>query len=509
MSSNPTSSAYKSTVNRYILEIIVFTAGAAVMIFELVGSRIFAPYLGTSLYIWTSLIGVILGSLSIGYWLGGKIADNNPSLKTLSFLLFLSAILIAATAILSTPCLSLLSSFGLDLRISAVVSSLILFAPASVVFGMISPYAVRLKIKNVKNSGRTVGNLYAISTIGSIFGTFLAGFVLISFFGSTKILFLLAALMVFTSMLAYMKSLFKSKVLAVVVITLFYASSVYMAADLKQKGFIDVDTNYSRVVIATHEDPKTHKPIRTMSFDPLVTQSGMFLDSDELVFEYSKYFLLAKYFNKDIHNSLMLGGAGYSFPKYYLKEFGGARMDVVEIDSQITQLAREYFRLGNSKSLKIYDEDGRSFLNRRADLHGTYDAIFVDAYSSASTVPFQLTTVEAALKMHELMDAKGVLLVNLISAVSGPNSRFLEAEYATLKAVFPNVYVFPVGKTPQEVQSVILVALKNGQEPLISRDDEAEFPYLNRKWNGGLGRGMVLTDDFAPVEKLQAHVIYD
>ena len=178
-------------MNKFLLEFVVFVCGVVVMIFEIVGSRILGPYLGTSIFVWTSLIGIILGSLSLGYWLGGIIADKKPSYVLLSWIILLAALFIGLTITGKDIVLRNLPVLFGGIRTQSIIASLCLFAPTSILLGMVTPYAVKLKIKDIKTSGKTVGNLYAISTIGSIIGTFLAGFFLIPSFGSTNILYFL------------------------------------------------------------------------------------------------------------------------------------------------------------------------------------------------------------------------------------------------------------------------------------------------------------------------------
>src|SRR3989344_5654866 len=149
-------------MKHYTLESTAFVSGAVIMVLELVGSRIFAPHLGTSIYVWTSLIGVILGSLSLGYWLGGKIADQGARYDVLSFILFMSGVAIALIAVSNSMILNIVSSIPLHLRWRAVLSSLILLAPPSILLGTITPYATRLKLADLETSGRVIGNLYAI-----------------------------------------------------------------------------------------------------------------------------------------------------------------------------------------------------------------------------------------------------------------------------------------------------------------------------------------------------------
>ncbi len=184
------------TAKKFILEITVFVCGALVMIYEIIGSRLLSPYIGASTYVWTSLIGVILGALSLGYWLGGKIADKRPEIKVLAFTLFLAGGLVSLTILLKDLILSAIAQMSFGLEIKSIAAALLLFAPASVLLGFVTPYAVKLKITTLDDAGKTVGRLYALSTVGSILGTFLAGFVLIPFVGSEKTLYIIGASLV-------------------------------------------------------------------------------------------------------------------------------------------------------------------------------------------------------------------------------------------------------------------------------------------------------------------------
>ena len=190
-------------MKKYLLEVVVFLCGAIVMILEIVGARVLAPYLGTSIFVWTSLIGIILGSLSLGYWWGGKLADRRPSYRAFALIICLSGIFVTLITFSKEIVLLAIQGAISDVRMGAAVATLALFAVPSVLLGMVSPYAVKLRVDDLDKSGATVGYLYAISTIGSIIGTFLAGFVLIAYFGNTRILLVLAIALVVTSLLAY------------------------------------------------------------------------------------------------------------------------------------------------------------------------------------------------------------------------------------------------------------------------------------------------------------------
>ena len=303
-------------INKYLLEIVVFVCGAVVMIFELVGSRVLGPYFGTSIFVWTSLIGIILGSLSIGYYLGGKIADKKSSFKSLSLIIFLAAISIGLTVLIKDVWLFVLQSSFTDIRTSSVLASLGLFLPASVFLGMVSPYAVKLKINNLNTSASTVGNLYAISTTGSIFGTFLSGFYLIPHFGTNKLLIILSITLVIISLALSAKKDTRIKLSVFVIIVIDWLAISGLNYTLPKSGFIDVDTAYNRIWIYNRIDFRTNKIVKMMGINN-ENHSSMFLDSDELVNEYTKYYHLAKHFNPNFKKTLMLGGAAIHIPKTF------------------------------------------------------------------------------------------------------------------------------------------------------------------------------------------------
>lgn len=188
-------------MKKFTLEIVAFFCGAVVMAFEIVGSRMLGPYVGTSMFAWTSIIGVILLSLSIGYFWGGRIADMRPRADILSLFIFISALFIIITLVVKEYVLEILLRSIDNIHIVSVIASLVLFAIPSILLGMVSPFAVRIKMKSLEKSGSTVGNLYAISTVGSIVGVFLAGFFLIPTLKITNILMLLAIVLISVSML--------------------------------------------------------------------------------------------------------------------------------------------------------------------------------------------------------------------------------------------------------------------------------------------------------------------
>lgn len=491
-------------MKKYTLEFVVFTCGAAVMVLELIAARLLAPYLGTSYFVWTSIIGIIMASLSLGYWFGGNLADSKPSRNMLTIVIFASAIFIAIVAFTNSFVLELIQHYFDDIRIGGIVATTTLFAFPSILLGMVSPYAVKLKMDNVDSSGATVGNLYAISTIGSIVGTFLSGFVLVPYFGSTKVLLLLSAVLIVTSYLFILQRL-RLTVKIVSIILLLALLYTVLSANFSvtaRHGLIDIDTLYERVWIYDEIDEYgTNKLVRRMQTgNSKGSVSSMFLENDDPVYDYIYFYDLVEHFNPNFKKSLMIGGGAYSYPKYYLNKYPDAEIDVVEIDPKLTELAKKYFRLpDDNPRLSIYHTDGRIYLNKNEK---KYDAIFGDAFKSVHSVPHQLTTKEAIQKMYDSLTDDGVALVNLISAIEGEKGEFLRAEYATYKAVFSQVYLFPVYTNNTEtIQNIILVALKSKQKPSF----ESQIPQINRYLSRLYSRPIpedipILTDDYAPVD---------
>ena len=487
-------------MKKYSLELTVFLVGAAGMILELDGSRLLAPYLGTTIVVWSSLIGVILGSLSLGYWLGGKLADRHATPAVLALIILLAALFIAAIPYGQMVLFAVIMQAAVSLSLKGLIVSVVLFAPCTALLGMVAPFAVKLKLEKLQGAGSTVGNLYAFSTLGSIAGTFLAGFFLIQYFRTTTVIFLVGlVLMTASFLMGWQRRFFAAQCL----VTLILISSLVMfrldnVASAKQ-GFVDIDSQYSRIWVYDGKDTSTGKPIRSMQIGD-EHSSAMFLNSDDLVYEYTKYYRLGAYFNPTVNRALMLGGAAYSFPKDFLIKYPAAHLDVAEIDPVVTQLARQYFKLPNSDRLTIFSEDGRTFLNGK---HSSYDVIYADAFRSFA-VPYQLTTVESVRRMSDLLTSQGAVLANLIGTIQGPKSQFVRAEYVTFKAVFPQVYLIPVSNPSggNEVQNIMLVALKDKQTPTWTSNNAELNGYLAHVWRQPIDSQIpVMTDELAPVDR--------
>jgi spermidine synthase len=498
-------------LKKYILECAVFVCGAVVMIFELTGSRILGPYLGTTLYVWTSLIGVILGSLSLGYWIGGKMADRMADMRSFSFIIFVSALCIVFVYGMKNIILGIdnFFSFG-PFELRSVIVSFVLFAPASVFLGIVSPYAVKLRISHIDSSASTVGSLYALSTLGSIAGTFGAGFFIIPFIGTDATLILLSYILMGVALIVYpwknvVYSIAWSSLICAAFVVLY---SVIFSLHVSHSRFlVDKDTLYNKIWVFQSRDQHTGRNTINITNGPRMIHSAMFLDTDELVFQYTKFYRLVDYFQPRARHALMIGGGAYTYPRDFLKYHSDATIDVVEIDPGMTDMARAYFRLQDDPRLRIIHEDGRVFLNT---LHEkSYDVIFNDVFTSL-TIPFHLTTQEAVKKEYDALYNGGLVIANTISSLTGEKGKFLQAEYATYKSVFPYVYILPVKdkENGSLFQNIILIALKTKEEPSFKSANAELSEYLSHIWKEPFASdGYILTDDFAPVEYLQRNVL--
>jgi spermidine synthase len=484
-----------------MLELVIFLSGAIVMILELVASRLLAPYVGTSLVVWTSLIGVILGSLSFGYWWGGRLADRRPTPRMLSLILLGAAGAVTIIAVIQAPATAALSANVADLRWGSLLAAL-LFAPPTVLLGVITPFAARLKLVTVAESGATVGRLYALFTLGSIAGTFAAGFWLIPAVGSKRLTMLLALVLLFNSVLIQPRALAwaKAGVLAIW-IALFWMEPRIGAPVAGGRLVVDRDTAYQRLLV--FDLPLPNRPgVRVLSMGFEEYHSAMLLDAPEqLPLPYTKFFRLGPVLRPGIRRALCIGGGAYSYPRDLLRALPEATADVVELDPEVTRIAEEHFALAHDPRLKIHHEDARVFLNRDA---ATYDAVFLDVFWGRA-IPFQLATLECFQRIAARLSADGVLLVNLVSAIDGRRGEFLRAEYATLRRVFPQVLVFPVlyPDDSTRAQNVMLVALRTATPPAL--DSPEARKYASHLWRGNVAEDMApLTDDFAPVDQYAA-----
>ena len=483
-------------LKKYRLEIVVFICGAMGMIIELVAARILSPYVGSSNLIWTIIIGIMLTFMSLGYWIGGKIADKKQDLKELSEFIIITSIAISLIPILETVIVNAFIQIIEEKIIVAIISSILLFGVPSFMLATVSPIAVRLKNNELNEVGKVSGKISSLSTIGSIFGTFFAGFILIPNLGVSNIILGSSILLFILSIFIYSKR-DKKYILSIIIILIFILTSYLVGKNIFKKVhpdiIKDIDSEYSRIWIKNIKTEKngTYKVLQVdTGTESYVKETG------EMGAEYLKYYDLFEYYNKEANNTLMIGGAAYTYPKHYLNKYKNNKISVVEIDKKMTKIAEEEFGLDtNNKNLKIYHQDGRSYINTSKE---KYDTILIDAFKGFNA-PFELTTYEAMLQAKEMLNENGIVITNIISSLEGEESKFMKYEYATYKAVFDDVKVFAVGTDDKKInQNLILIGIKGNPE--INKYKQIEYQnLLDKEIVNYESDKRIVTDDFAPI----------
>ncbi len=490
----------------WFIRLQVFVVGAAIMALELTASRILAPEFGDSIFAWGSLIGVVLTALSLGYMAGGRLAD-----RKLSYGIFCATILVAGALTLIIPysspmIIELVLTTGLGIRYGPVVVTALLMGPPTFLLGIVAPYSIKLATKSLSHLGNVSGSLYSISTFGSIVGTFGTVFILIPEMGVRSIITLVGVSLMAVSLpgLTTGPRIFTVAVVAVVVSPV--SSLLQGGSLLPGQALVEKDTPYSHLMVKDTGG----KRILFLNGMP---DSAMYLnDSVELAFPYTRYFAMGWALNPDISKVLFVGGGGFSGPKKFLRDYPVSQVNVVEIDPDVIEVARRYFGVQEDPRLRIYNQDGRTYLGHNEE---RYDLIVLDAYTK-TYVPFHLMTREFFEELSDSLSPEGVIVSNLISSLVGDTSELFWAEYRTVKQVFPSLYVFKTGESgPGWVQNVILAASKEGvkldrRQMLLNLDqfpseDSGELKgYVGDLWDQtpDLASSPVLTDDYSPVEDL-------
>jgi spermidine synthase len=500
------------------LAILVFVAGMASMSLEFAASRILIPVFGSSIYTWGSLIGVILTGLSLGYHIGGKLADKNPSFLKLCLVIFTAGLYIIFIPFIAPTITSSFIQIVSDSQYASLFAVFTLLILPTFLLGIVSPYAIKLATRRLAELGNVSGNLYSLSTLGSIVGTFLTVFILIPTFEINNIIFGLGVtLMVFSSLFGLARFPKVLTVFVVVVLLLFFPS-----VNLSSAGNVMVHAGtlvHEKETLYSHLDVIDYGNIRTLYLDGNI-HSQMYKDKpEELVNTYTKYFHLGFLFNPNAKDVLFVGGGGFSGPKNFFSMYSDVRIDVVEIDSDVIRAARDYFNLpvDNGSRLMIYNDDARNFLSKTEK---KYDLIILDAFSQ-NYVPFHLMTLEYFQLLDKKLTSDGVIISNNIGSMTGDRSDIVRAVYKTISQVFPSLYVFPTEHNPGNLQNIMLAAMKNSTveyskdqlRQLESDNDKnnhnsstilADIDYSEHLYEAELKTNDVplLTDQFAPVEML-------
>lgn len=499
-------------LKRALLPATVFITGASVLVLEILATRLLAPYFGTSVYTISSILSTVLAALSLGYAAGGRLADRNPSERIFYGIIFTGGISVLIVASVHAFTLSFLS-YVLPLTIGPLLSAFMLFFVPSFLMGMLSPYAIKLQSLRFpeKGIGTMSGEMFFWSTVGSIFGSLVTGFLLVPYIGINHILisigFILSLLGLFP---LGIRALRKKVPLFLVCIGIafgvravfpnLYAGTMLYAKDGLYERLIVVDGMYKG------------RPTRFFQQD-LSSAGAMYLDSDELVYDYTKYYSLHRLFTPDVARVAVLGGGVYSVPKAVLAELPGAEVDVVEIEPLLPEVAQKYFNVTENSRMHTYIQDGRRFLRDRTD--GTYDLIFSDVYYSLFSIPVHFTTQEFFQTAYEKLTPGGIFIANIIGSLDPEAGRFFYAEMKTFQSVFPQTYFFAVTATSTKaVQNIIFVGHKSPTPVTLSSFRNTRYPELPPlsdvridPLRFDLRNYPLLTDAYAPVEHLISRLL--
>lgn len=483
--------------------------GAAVMIIEVLGSRVIGPFFGVSLFVWTALITVALVALAIGYALGGWLADRHGSAAWLYALIGAAGAATMVIPILRVPLIQ--ACVPLGLRMGSLAASALLFGPALLLLGCVSPYVVRIALRRIEQIGRTVGRLYALSTIGSFAGTVLTGFYLIGQFGVDRILVLTGATLLLLS-IGYFAVSFGWRVLPAALIAVALASGAWprgptalqrTLADGTTVTLVDRrESFYGQIKVVDYRFGPRHT--REMIIDGLV-QTGIDMSNGESIYEYSHVLgILARSAHRDGVSALIVGLGAGAISNWLATQ--GVRSDIVEIDPRVVEVAQQHF--GFRATGQVVVEDARRFLD---STRTNYDYIVMDAFTGDSS-PTHLLSLEALRLIQARLTAEGVALFNFHGSI-GADNRMTLSFLKTLRVAFPQVDVYPAfDRTAGETWgNIVFVARKTRGGPIdTSQLAAAPMHALVRTHvraaiaapldlNPGAD-AIVLTDDYNPID---------
>lgn len=480
------------------LEIIVGVVGLATLGAEIAAARLLAPYFGASTIIWANTIGVVLVALSIGYWLGGRRADRNPSQEDLYRIVLLGAVLIALIPFVAGPFLTIavdaLDSISAGAFVGSLLAVLVLIAVPVLVLGMVAPYAIRLAVQNIDEAGSVAGRLYAISTVGSLAGTFTSALLLIPLVGTRRTFLIYAALLAIPAVIGLGRARLALVPAALIALIALPVGVIKPDAGAGTVIF-DVDTEHQYARVVDRPDGARWLELNEGQAVHSMKKPGTVL-TNNIWDEY----LVAPFavLDRPPERIAILGNAAGTTARAYGELFPDTVIDGIEIDGDLSEVGREYFDM-NNPNLITHADDARPFLRQTDE---RYDAILVDAYRQPY-IPFYLTTVEFFELAQDRLRPGGMVMVN-VGHPAG-NDDLEKVLSKTMKEVYPTVL-----RDPAEDTNTLLIgsdAPGSAQKladaipslpPLIQpRAQEAAM-----RIGPPLEGGTIYTDDRAPVEWL-------
>ena len=521
---------------KFLPHIVVFLTSMGVMIIELAASRIISKYFGNSLFTWTGVIGVVLAGISAGNWIGGRWADRYEPERIMPLQLFGASVLVFGILLLDLLIGWFMSGnggSGISLWLviqSLLVIGILFFLPAASL-GTISPVMAKYALSHSDKVGGTVGTIYALSSVGSILGTFLSGYVLIPLMGVRSIVFVVALVVALLGVWVSRIVSFRLGTSAGAGWTVAILLGLFLwgIAPLEARGkgpesredgvLYQIDSPYSHITVKNTEGGTK----RILIMDGLIHNMHDLSNPDNLLYEYERIFLaLSEAFlgdvarqGKDLRTRLRtitLGGGAMTFPSYLARNLSSGSHTVVEIDPRVVEVAYRYFDVPQTKALKIHTVDARLFVQGKQNLLEPWDIVYLDAFNSFS-IPYHLTTKEFTKAVSFLVHPEGILLANAIDIPR--HGRFLGAYFSTLTSVFPHVVIYGSPIVDRNRRSTFVLAASRFPLPYETLHDPAGNLIATRldpriledilERNGN----RPLTDDYAPVENLMIPVFLD
>jgi spermidine synthase len=498
------------------------------MVLELVAARLIAKYLGSSLYTWTSVIGVVLAGITIGNYLGGRIADRSDARKALAVLFLISSAACVLTVILNNLVGGLIWLWYLSWPVRVFSHVFLVFLIPSMLLGTISPVVAKMALDQGLPTGRTVGDIYAWGAAGSIAGTFVTGYYLIAAMGTIAIIWTVGSGLLLMAIL-YWARLWVVYVWAVIFIALMTMGTAPVEWAKYSGAAVGLREKADPKILYEDESQYCYIAVKQLSDDPdkrefvqdKLTHSVIIMNNiKELGYCYEQIYAAVTHRlsrDKDKLSVLGIGGGGYVFPRYIGEVWPGSRVDVAEIDPGVTKAAMEAFGLEKDTAINIFTMDARNYVDELLERMGNgkevrrYDFIYGDAFNDYS-VPYQLVTKEFNDKIAKVLTDDGVYMINVVDVYD--SGLFLGACVNTLEETFPYVYIVTENKPRSKRNTFVIIASKedfnleglNSEEPAKGSDlwilNDSDIETLRKK-----ARRIVLTDNYAPVENLLAPVV--
>jgi predicted membrane-bound spermidine synthase len=483
----------------------VATTGAVVMMIEVLGTRLIAPFYGVGLFVWTALIAVAMVALAVGYRIGGRLADREGPGR-LALVIAGAALLVAVIPLMKSTVL--VATDPLGLRLGSLAAALILFGGPLTLLGMVGPYVLRLRTDRLDTVGTTAGGVLAVSTFGSVLGTLLIGFVLLPSFGTRAILFGISALLLILAAVVgrYERRLAAGRVKSPVIVSIASILALILggvrsapAASEPFRVLHDQESLYGRVRVVDD----TSNGLRWMLVDASAIGT-QFVGTEETAFPYLYALETLGEFRPQARSALVIGlGAGY-LPRVLARQ--GMAVDTIEIDPVVVSAARRHFGFTPPGDLIV--GDARYELRR---LQKRYDIIIHDCFTGGE-MPWHLFSAETlrTLRLRGRLTDDGILALNFFGLHEGRRVDPLSVVAATLDAEFPHRLTLAPAPGHELFDRLFLVS----PSPIVVPLPAASRRPLSVAGKEALAKlpGMVTTleaadlrasDDFNPLESLQ------